>query len=57
MRKALRLTAHATILTVAWVAVLGALVFNSYYLNRQKKSPALSGEGLGWVAYSVTTTC
>ena len=32
MRKALRLTAHATILTVAWVAVLGALVFNSYYL-------------------------
>ena len=32
MRKVLRLTAHATILTVAWVAVLGALVFNSYYL-------------------------
>ena len=33
MRGALRLTAHATILTVAWVAVLGALVFNSYYLH------------------------
>ena len=32
MRNALRLTAHATILTVAWVAVIGALVFNSYYL-------------------------
>ena len=32
MRKALRLTAHATILTVAWVAVIGAIVFNSYYL-------------------------
>ena len=32
MRGALRLTAHAAILTVAWVAVLGALVFNSYYL-------------------------
>jgi len=32
MRGALRLTAHATILTVAWVAVIGAIVFNSYYL-------------------------
>ena len=32
MRKALRLTAHATFLTGAWVAVLGAVVFNSYYL-------------------------
>jgi len=38
MRKALRLTAHATILTVAWVAVLGALVFNSYYLYERNES-------------------
>ena len=27
-----RLTAHGVFLTAAWVAVLGALVFNSYYL-------------------------
>ena len=27
-----RLTAHATFLTAAWAAVLGALVFNSYFL-------------------------
>ena len=32
MRKALRLTAHATILTVAWGAILTALVYNSYFL-------------------------
>jgi hypothetical protein len=32
MRKALRLTAHATILTAAWVAVIGALVFNGCFL-------------------------
>jgi hypothetical protein len=28
----MRLTAHTTILTAAWVAVLGALVFNSYFM-------------------------
>ena len=27
-----RLTAHGVFLTAAWAAVLGALVFNSYYL-------------------------
>ncbi len=32
MRGALRLTAHAAFLTVAWGAVLAALVYNSYFL-------------------------
>ena len=32
MRSALRLTAHAVILTVAWGAILTALVYNSYFL-------------------------
>ena len=32
MRGALRLSAHAAILTVAWGAILTALVYNSYFL-------------------------
>ena len=32
MRSALRLTAHAVILTVAWGAILTALMYNSYFL-------------------------
>ena len=32
MRGALRLTAHAAILTVAWGAILTALGYNSYFL-------------------------
>ena len=32
MRGALRLTVNAAILTVAWGAILTALVYNSYFL-------------------------
>ena len=32
MRGALRLSAHAAILTVAWGAILTALIYNSYFL-------------------------
>ena len=39
MRGALRLTAHAAILTVAWGAILTALVYNSYFLYERDDSP------------------
>ena len=38
MVRVLRLTAHAAILTVAWGAILTALVYNSYFLYERDDS-------------------
>ena len=38
MRGALRLTAHAVILTVAWGAILTAMAYNSYFLYERVES-------------------
>ena len=38
MRSALRLTAHAVILTVAWGAILTAMAYNSYFLYEHVES-------------------
>ena len=38
MRAALRLSAHAAILTVAWGAILTALMYNSYFLYERNES-------------------